>query len=121
MPAEGWGESGALHSARLVADEGVAGDVGGALVAPSSHAGLTLAERAGLRPLPPRPDRNKLADDGALESRPSAESRFPGNDGEDADATSAYTQVILSDMAEYHDLETWVSLPKHRQPKSWSK
>jgi hypothetical protein len=47
--------------------------------------------------------------------------RLPGCIGEDADATSAYTQVILSEMQDYHNVETWITLPPGRRPKSWSK
>ena len=43
--------------------------------------------------------------------------RMPGCAGEDADATSAYTQVILDDMPEH--VETWISLPPHKRPASW--
>merc|ERR1712185_223719 len=48
--------------------------------------------------------------------------RFPGNDGENADATSAYTQVSLDELAKYHDkpADTWISIPPHQRPKSWS-
>ena len=46
--------------------------------------------------------------------------RFPGCHGEEADACSAYTQVILEDMEDDHDVETWISLPKARQPKHWA-
>ena len=49
--------------------------------------------------------------------------RLPHNDGEDADAVGAYTQMFLSEAAELLGLgvlpETWISLPKDRQPKSW--
>ena len=45
--------------------------------------------------------------------------RMPGCSGEDADATSAYTQVILADMPDHVD--TWITLPPHRRPASWSK
>jgi hypothetical protein len=52
--------------------------------------------------------------------------RMPGNDGEDSDAIGAYHQVALEDLAallgipqsEY--IETWISLPPSRRPKSWS-
>ena len=41
--------------------------------------------------------------------------RFPGMDGEDSDATGAYTQTVLGEDCP----ETWVSLPRDRHPKSW--
>ena len=50
--------------------------------------------------------------------------RAPGNKGEDADATSAYTQILLSLAHEILGAEvlpeTWISLPKNKQPKSWA-
>jgi hypothetical protein len=39
--------------------------------------------------------------------------RMPDNDGQDSDATGAYTQ------AEHAGEETWVLLPKDKWPKSW--
>ena len=39
--------------------------------------------------------------------------RMPDNDGQDSDATGAYTQ------AEHAGEETWVYLPKDKWPKSW--
>ena len=49
-------------------------------------------------------------------------SRFPDCDGENADASSAYTQVRFEDLiADGHDIpETWTSLPKHIRPPSWA-
>ena len=53
-------------------------------------------------------------------------SRLPGCDGQAADAVSAYTQVK---MEEAHKLlkipksecpDTWIRLPRHKWPKSWS-
>ncbi len=45
--------------------------------------------------------------------------------GEDSDAVGAYTQVVLKDMllqeATSSYVETWVSLPYHKRPASWSK
>ena len=38
-------------------------------------------------------------------------SRFPGCDGEESDATGAYTQ---SDLGGQRDPETWIRLPKHQ-------
>ena len=53
--------------------------------------------------------------------------RMPGNDGEDSDAFSAYTQVDLDELPKLlgksasKDLitETWLSLPRNRRPQSW--
>ena len=42
-------------------------------------------------------------------------SRLPDCDGENADATSAYTQSTLGGPA------TWIRLPRDRQPTSWRK
>ena len=39
--------------------------------------------------------------------------RMPGNDGQDADAMSAYTQSVLEGPP------TWISLPRDRWPKGW--
>ena len=47
--------------------------------------------------------------------------RFPGNDGEDADARGAYHQVILEEEPEYKDTETCIPFPRNRRPKSWDK
>jgi len=48
----------------------------------------------------------------------------PGNDGEDADAIGAFTQMKLSEAArllgEQVIPETWITLPKSRQPASWA-
>ena len=41
--------------------------------------------------------------------------RMDGNDGQDSDAMSAYTQV------QHTGEETWVFIPKDRQPKNWAK
>ena len=52
-------------------------------------------------------------------------SRFPGCDGQAADAVSAYTQVngrclqiIENPKSECPDI--WIRLPRHKWPKSWS-
>ena len=48
--------------------------------------------------------------------------RANGNSGEDADATGAYTQVVLAEMAEKEKkefVETWISLPPSQHPDSW--
>jgi hypothetical protein len=49
--------------------------------------------------------------------------KMPDMDGEDADAMSAYTQVILEGPgslgAKYGHVETWVRLPPSQQPASW--
>ena len=46
--------------------------------------------------------------------------RFPNCSGEDSDAQSAYTQVLLEDMiADGSHVETWITLPVNRRPKSW--
>ena len=42
-------------------------------------------------------------------------SRLEDCDGEDADATSAYTQSTLGGP------DTWISIPHDRRPASWSK
>ena len=50
-------------------------------------------------------------------------SRCNGMDGQDADAVGAYTQVTLQDMADEMGeelVDTWISLPKHKQPASWA-
>ena len=50
--------------------------------------------------------------------------RFSGCDGENADASSAYTQVALDELEKASGLkstETWISLPLHMQPQSWTK
>ena len=47
-----------------------------------------------------------------------AMARMPGYDGEDADAVGAYTQVVLSEVD--GSVETWMTIPPHRRPKSWS-
>ena len=41
--------------------------------------------------------------------------RLPGNNGEDADATSAYTQTQLGGPV------TWISLPKDQRPPEWAR
>ncbi|MDP7647929.1 MAG: hypothetical protein QGH82_07675, partial [Candidatus Woesearchaeota archaeon] len=52
-----------------------------------------------------------------------AVSHFPGNTGEDSDAIGAYTQIPLADAARLLGIgvlpETWIKLPKDRQPKEW--
>ena len=49
--------------------------------------------------------------------------RFPGCIGEDADATSAFTQITFDEAAEILGMayvpETWISLPKDRWPQEW--
>jgi len=54
-----------------------------------------------------------------------AVARLPGNDGEDADAVGAYTQLTMREAYKLlgtHTpyIETFVTLPKDRQPPSWS-
>ena len=55
-----------------------------------------------------------------------AVARMPDCDGEDSDAIGAYTQVALSDAqaligtSKEEYIETWISLPKERQPAGWS-
>ena len=44
-----------------------------------------------------------------------AMARMPGCDGEDSDATGAYTQCDLGDDCP----TTWITLPKNRWPKEW--
>ena len=50
--------------------------------------------------------------------------RFPGCSGENADASSAYTQVNMSEvpalLGKEYTAETWVRIPKHRRPASWN-
>ena len=43
--------------------------------------------------------------------------RMPGCSGQDSDADSAYTQVVLADMED--SVETWVTIPKHTTPRNW--
>jgi len=45
--------------------------------------------------------------------------RMRGCCGYNADAASAFTQVMLRDMDEA--VETWMSLPPHKRPASWAK
>ena len=49
--------------------------------------------------------------------------RFPGCIGEDADATSAFTQITFDEAADILGMayvpETWISLPKDRWPDEW--
>ena len=48
--------------------------------------------------------------------------RAPGNDCQDADATSAYTQVILAELQKIVGEklpEIWVRLPPRLQPPAW--
>ena len=40
-------------------------------------------------------------------------SLFPGNTGQQADATQAYTR------AEFHGIETWIRIPDHQWPPHW--
>ena len=52
--------------------------------------------------------------------------RCPGNDGEDADAVAAYTQVVLDDIAHLLGkgnkfVDIWVAIPRNRWPESWKK
>ena len=55
--------------------------------------------------------------------------RLPGNDAEDSDAMSAYTQVLLAEALKILQktdpsvkfVETWVTLPKSRWPPHWHK
>ena len=51
--------------------------------------------------------------------------RFPGMSGQDADATSAFTQITLEEASKIlgvsHVPETWISLPKDRWPDEWHK
>ena len=49
--------------------------------------------------------------------------RCQGCSGQDADAVGAYTQVTLEEMAAEMGedmVDTWISLPKHKQPASWA-
>ena len=43
--------------------------------------------------------------------------RMPGCSGQDSDAASASTQVVLEDMEDA--VETWVIIPRHRRPRDW--
>ena len=54
-------------------------------------------------------------------------SRFPGCDGQAADAVSAYTQVKMEDaqkiivkISKSECPDIWIRLPRHKWPKSWS-
>ena len=53
-------------------------------------------------------------------------SRLPGCDGQTADAVSAYTQVKMEDAPKLLKIpksecpDTWIRLPRHKWPKSWS-
>ena len=50
-------------------------------------------------------------------------SRCDGMDGQDAEAVGAYTQATLKDMADKMGeelVDTWITLPKHKQPASWA-
>ena len=53
-------------------------------------------------------------------------SRFPGCDGQAADAVSAYTQVKMEDAHKLLKIpksecpDIWIRLPRHKWPKSWS-
>ena len=44
-------------------------------------------------------------------------SRLPGCDGDDSDATGAYTQAVLMDAE--GAVETWIRLPRDQWPASW--
>ena len=50
----------------------------------------------------------------------------PGCDGQAADAVSAYTQVKMEDAPKLLKIphsecsDTWIRLPRHKWPKSWS-
>ena len=52
--------------------------------------------------------------------------RFPGCDGQAADAISAYTQVKMEDdprllkILESECPDVWIRLPRHKWPKSWA-
>ena len=52
--------------------------------------------------------------------------RLPGCAGQAADAVSAYTQVKMEDAPRLFQIpksecpDTWIRLPRHRWPKSWS-
>ena len=43
--------------------------------------------------------------------------RMPGCSGQESDADSAYTQVVLEDMEDA--VETWVTIPRQRRPRDW--
>ncbi len=49
---------------------------------------------------------------------------MPGNDGEDSDAVGVYKQVVMEHMFKQgvtsSYVETWISLPIHKRPASWS-
>ena len=53
-------------------------------------------------------------------------SRFPGCDGQAADAVSAYTQVKMEDAHKLFQIpksecpDIWIRQPRHKWPKSWS-
>ena len=53
-------------------------------------------------------------------------SRLPGCNGQEADAVSAYTQVKMEDapklltIPESECPDSWIRLPRHKWPKSWS-
>ena len=53
-------------------------------------------------------------------------SRWPGCDGQAADAVSAYTQVKMEDAPKLVKIpltecpDIWIRLPRHKWPKSWS-
>ena len=53
-------------------------------------------------------------------------SRLPDCDGQAADAVSAYTQVKMEDAHKLLKIpksecpDIWISLPRHKWPKSWS-
>ena len=47
-------------------------------------------------------------------------SRLPGCAGQAADAVSACTQVKMEDAPKSECPDTWIRLPRHKWPKSWS-
>ena len=53
-------------------------------------------------------------------------SRLPGCAGQEADAVSAYTQVKMEEASKLLKIpksecpDTWIRLPRHKWPKSWS-
>eukprot|EP00959_Pyramimonas_sp_CCMP1952_P099661 2083514-Pyramimonas_sp.AAC.1 len=46
---------------------------------------------------------------------------LPGNRGQQSDALGAYTQALLYGDGRIDPVDTWVILPKWRQPSSWAK
>ena len=47
--------------------------------------------------------------------------RIPGNAGGDSDAIGAHHQVVLDEMSECINVDTWISLPPAHRPPSWHK